>query len=217
MVQHITSIIQKEIIVDPTGVYGALGAAFLLFDEWRENDTVGFRSVTDMLRPGTVQKKYGHAPLTLTLSNYPDFGGDEAYDYVSADAGGSYPVEVDIYDPLIPPNGWEVFLGMDIGSTSTKAVLLNADGRIMAGFYTSTAGRPVAAVQNVLSAINDLSEKKSMKLCIKGAATTGSGRKFAGKIMGADRIIDEITAHARAACEIDPDVDTIIEIGGQDS
>jgi len=217
VVQHITSIIQKEIIVDPTGVYGALGAAFLLFDEWRENDTVGFRSVTDMLRPGTVQKKYGHAPLTLTLSNYPDFGGDEAYDYVSADAGGSYPVEVDIYDPLIPPNGWEVFLGMDIGSTSTKAVLLNADGRIMAGFYTSTAGRPVAAVQNVLSAINDLSEKKSMKLCIKGAATTGSGRKFAGKIMGADRIIDEITAHARAACEIDPDVDTIIEIGGQDS
>jgi activator of 2-hydroxyglutaryl-CoA dehydratase len=60
-------------------------------------------------------------------------------------------------------------------------------------------------------------EKKQIGLRVLGAGTTGSGRKFAGKIMGADIILDEITAHARAACEIDPDVDTIIEIGGQDS
>jgi len=62
-----------------------------------------------------------------------------------------------------------------------------------------------------------MTEKKNIGLRIIGAATTGSGRKFAGKIIGADIVIDEITAHARAACEIDPDVDTIIEIGGQDS
>ena len=50
-----------------------------------------------------------------------------------------------------------------------------------------------------------------------GAGTTGSGRKFIGRIIGADLVLDEITAHARAACELDPEVDTIIEIGGQDA
>ena len=106
---------------------------------------------------------------------------------------------------------------MDIGSTSAKAVLLDTRRRILAGFYTATAGRPVAAVQRLFSAIHDLALRKRIDLRIRGAATTGSGRKFAGKIMGADMILDEITAHARAACEIDPNVDTIIEIGGQDS
>ena len=52
---------------------------------------------------------------------------------------------------------------------------------------------------------------------ISGAGTTGAGRKFIGKIIGADIAIDEITTHARAAVEIDPRVDTIIEIGGQDA
>ena len=51
----------------------------------------------------------------------------------------------------------------------------------------------------------------------RGAGTTGSGRKFTGTIMGADIMPDEITAHARAAYELDPETDTIIEIGGQDS
>jgi activator of 2-hydroxyglutaryl-CoA dehydratase len=48
-------------------------------------------------------------------------------------------------------------------------------------------------------------------------ATTGSGRNVVGDFLNADLIIDEITAHARGAVEIDPAVDTIFEIGGQDS
>ena len=52
---------------------------------------------------------------------------------------------------------------------------------------------------------------------ISGAAVTGAGRKLIGRIVGADLVLDEITAHARAACELKPEVDTIIEIGGQDS
>ena len=124
---------------------------------------------------------------------------------------------MDIYETLTPPVNRDVFLGVDIGSTSTKAVLLDTRARVLAGFYTGTAGRPVAAVQRLFSAINDMAVKKKFHMLIRGAATTGSGRKFAGKIMGADIILDEITAHARAACEINPEVDTIIEIGGQDS
>jgi predicted CoA-substrate-specific enzyme activase len=88
---------------------------------------------------------------------------------------------------------------------------------VLAGFYTRTAGRPVSAVQNVLAAIADLEAKKALTLRIIGAGTTGSGRKFSGKIIGADLVVDEITAHARAAWQLNPKVDTIIEIGGQDS
>ncbi len=217
VVHHIKAITGKEIIVDETGVYGAIGAAFLMADEWRGDEVMPFRSVDDMLGRETVQKKYFHAPLTLTLSHYPEFGGVETYEYAACDTGVSCPVEVDIYEALTPQLDYDVVLGVDIGSTSTKAVLLNAEGRVLAGFYTSTAGRPVAAVQRLFSSIDDMAEKKKIGLRIKGAATTGSGRKFAGKIIGADIVIDEITAHARAACEMDPGVDTIIEIGGQDS
>ena len=215
VVNHIRSITGKKILLDETGLYGAVGAAFLMANQWSGKTGSFFESVDDMLNPEGVQKKYFHEPLRLTLSHYPDFDGTEQYAYVAPHAEHSYPVEVDIYETL--PWGSDVFLGVDIGSTSTKAVLVDMKGMVLAGFYTATAGRPVAAVQRLFSAIEDMTLKKRMDLRIRGAATTGSGRKFAGKIMGADIIIDEITAHARAACEIDPDVDTIIEIGGQDS
>ena len=215
VVDHIRSITGKEILLDETGVYGAIGAAFLMATKWQEINRAPFGSVDDMLQMETAQKKYFHEPLQLTLSDYPDFDGTEKYEYVNPQADHSYPVEVDIYETV--RSRLDVILGVDIGSTSTKAVWVDTEGRVLAGFYTSTAGRPVAAVQQLFSAMDDLALKKKIKLRVRGAATTGSGRKFAGKIMGADVIIDEITAHARAAREIDPDVDTIIEIGGQDS
>lgn len=217
VVRHLRAISGKEVMVDETGVYGAMGAAFLMLDDMDRAPVAGFASVDDMLRPQTHQKKYFHPPLTLTLSHYPEFHGIETYDHAISDGGASYPVEVDIYQTLSPSRVYEAILGVDIGSTSTKAVLLDREGRTLAGFYTSTAGRPVAAVQRLFSSMDHMAQTKQIGLRVVGAATTGSGRKFAGKIMGADVIIDEITAHARAACEIDPNVDTIIEIGGQDS
>ena len=111
----------------------------------------------------------------------------------------------------------EVFLGLDIGSTSTKAVLTRPDRQVVAGFYTRTAGRPLQAVQALLEAMDDLARNQGTAFKVLGAGTTGSGRAFIGRIIGADLIIDEITAHARAAVELNPAVDTIIEIGGQDS
>ena len=217
VVQHIRSMSGREIIADKTGCYGAIGAAFLMLAEGRGDEASGVTSADRMLRRETVQKRYFHAPLTLTLSEYPAFGGVETYEYTACNDGVSSPVEVELYETLTPLFNDEVVLGVDIGSTSTKAVLLNTEGRVLAGFYTSTAGRPVAAVQRLFSSIDHMAENKKIGLQIRGAATTGSGRKFAGKIIGADVVIDEITAHARAACEIDPNVDTIIEIGGQDS
>jgi predicted CoA-substrate-specific enzyme activase len=107
-----------------------------------------------------------------------------------------------------------VFLGIDIGSTSTKAVIVNQQKEIAGGFYTKTAGEPVAAVQRLIEAIKQ-NWHGTLSLC--GAGTTGSGRKMTQEIFRADMEINEITAHAKAAVFLHPQVDTIIEIGGQDA
>jgi len=95
--------------------------------------------------------------------------------------------------------------------------LTTPDGTVMAGFYTRTAGAPLTAVQRLFETIEYVAQSRNSRLTVLGAGTTGSGRKFIGRIIGADLVLDEITAHARAACELNPDVDTIIEIGGQDA
>ncbi|UCH24037.1 MAG: CoA activase, partial [Deltaproteobacteria bacterium] len=108
----------------------------------------------------------------------------------------------------------KVFLGIDIGSTTTKYVLMREDRTIMDKSYVTTQGRPIEVTQNLLKRIRN---QFGHRIEILGAATTGSGRNVVGDFLNVDLIIDEITAHARGAVEIDPGVDTIFEIGGQDS
>jgi predicted CoA-substrate-specific enzyme activase len=81
---------------------------------------------------------------------------------------------------------------------------------------TYTAGKPLSAVKSVSKLLKTF-RHKCPEITIAGVGTTGSGRKFIGKIINADLIIDEITSHARAAFELNPLTDTIIEIGGQDA
>jgi predicted CoA-substrate-specific enzyme activase len=112
------------------------------------------------------------------------------------------------------PEPCEVYLGIDIGSTTTKYTLVDSSNTIMLKSYTPTAGKPVEVTRRLL---NGLSRQLNGTLRINGIATTGSGRHVAGAFCSAELVTDEITAHARAAFEIDPAVDTIFEIGGQDS
>ncbi len=106
------------------------------------------------------------------------------------------------------------YLGVDVGSTSTKAVILDETGKeALAKCYLMTAGRPVDAIKDVFrNLVNDGAENVE----IAGVGVTGSGRYLVGSLIGADLVKNEITAQTRAAAEIDPDAD-IIEIGGQDS
>ncbi len=106
------------------------------------------------------------------------------------------------------------YLGVDIGSTSTKAVILDESGaEVVAKSYLMTAGRPVEAIKDVFrNLLGDVGEKAT----IAGVGVTGSGRYLVGSFIGADVIRNEITAQTRAAADVDPDAD-IIEIGGQDS
>jgi predicted CoA-substrate-specific enzyme activase len=107
-----------------------------------------------------------------------------------------------------------VYLGIDIGSTTTKYALVNENRAIVHKSYVPTQAKPIEVTQKLLKFILD---NLGNRVEIIGTATTGSGRNVVGDFLNADLIIDEITAHAKGAVEIDPEVDTIFEIGGQDS
>jgi predicted CoA-substrate-specific enzyme activase len=108
----------------------------------------------------------------------------------------------------------EVFLGLDIGSLSTNVVLIDNEHRVIARRYLPTAGKPLEAIRRGMSEIYD---EVGEKVTVVAAGTTGSGRYLTGDFIGADTIVNEITAQATAAIDFDPTVDTIFEIGGQDS
>ncbi|MFO8066005.1 MAG: acyl-CoA dehydratase activase [Bacteroidales bacterium] len=124
--------------------------------------------------------------------------------------------EVDIWH-LESGKKYNVFAGVDIGSTSTKMSVIDESGQIMLGLYTRTQGKPIEAFKNLLEGICIIQEEKNVSFNIKGLGTTGSGRKLVGKFAGADIIKNEITAHLKGAIKEFPDVKTIFEIGGQDS
>jgi len=106
------------------------------------------------------------------------------------------------------------YLGVDVGSVSTNVVVVDGDGKILARRYLRTDGRPIETVQK---GIKQIGEEIGDKVRIAGAGTTGSARHLSSMIIGADIVKNEITAHAVAALNVNPQVQTIIEIGGQDS
>jgi len=108
----------------------------------------------------------------------------------------------------------DAYVGIDVGSLSTNVVVINRDKEVLARRYLKTAGRPLEAV---CKGLGEIGREIGDKVRIRGAATTGSGRYLTAEYVGGDIIRNEITSQATAAIHIDPKVDTIFEIGGQDS
>ena len=106
------------------------------------------------------------------------------------------------------------YLGIDIGSISTNLAVIDEQGRLLSKRYLMTAGRSIDAV---MQGLREVGEEIGDKVEILGVGTTGSGRYMIADFVGADVVKNEITAQARAAIFIDKDVDTVFEIGGQDS
>jgi predicted CoA-substrate-specific enzyme activase len=106
------------------------------------------------------------------------------------------------------------YLGVDVGSISTNIAVIDEQKRVLAKAYLMTAGKPLEAVRKGLDIV---AKKVAGKVKILGTATTGSGRYLTGDFIGADIVINEITAQATGAAIVNPKVDTIFEIGGQDS
>ncbi len=106
------------------------------------------------------------------------------------------------------------YLGVDVGSISTKGVIIDRDYNVIANTYLRTQGRPIEAIKELL---NSLARQVDNKIKIAGAGTTGSARRLAGVMLQADIVKNEIIAHAVAASHFYPQARTVIEIGGQDS
>ena len=108
----------------------------------------------------------------------------------------------------------KAYLGIDIGSISTKGVIIDKDNNILAEEYLWTSADPVNAVKKLL---HSLKKKIPHNYTVVSVGTTGSARRLIGIMTKASVIKNEITAHAIGTLSIHPDVRTILEIGGQDS
>ena len=138
----------------------------------------------------------------------PLFDTQEEYDAFLARHNASRPPETDIHTYAGP-----AWLGMDAGSTTTKLALITADGGLLYTYYHSNLGNPVSIVLEQLKKIYELCGDR---IQIKGAAVTGYGEDLIKNAFSCDLGLVETVAHYKAAAHFNPDVDFIIDIGGQD-
>ncbi len=108
----------------------------------------------------------------------------------------------------------EGYIGIDVGSISTKGVVVDREFNVVASRYLRTQGNPIDSIRRLLA---ELGGQVDSSIKILGAGTTGSARRLAGVMVQADIVKNEIITHAVAASHFYPEVRTVIEIGGQDS
>ncbi len=185
---------QDMIVPGHFNTSGAIGAALLVSEQHGSATTYrGVEALASLIGAGDQQRMSGMKALSRPqrIMSNPD---------QDAKLGK---------DALI-----EAYLGVDVGSVSTNVVVIDRNMHILSKRYLSTAGRPIEAVKQGLAEVGN---EVGSRVKIIGAGTTGSGRYLTGDMIGADVVRNEITAQATAAAAIDPLVDTIFEIGGQDS
>ena len=173
--------------------FGARGAALMA----RDAPVVEFPQFVDAV------EKRAHANCAAPAGALPPLGTGPAHAMPETLAGPRQTT-----DPV------DAYLGLDVGSVSTNLVLLTPDLQVIEGIYLPTRGRPVEALHQGLSQIR---EEFGDRLRILGVGATGSGRHLAAKAAGADVTHNEITAQMVSSLLFFPEVDTIFEIGGQDS
>ncbi|MDR2340504.1 MAG: acyl-CoA dehydratase activase [Deltaproteobacteria bacterium] len=183
------------VIPSQSFVFGALGAACGLLEEGPGADAPGLN-----LAPLAEWLEAPHEPPARQkpLARRPQGPKVSDFDWGAVPEGGKVPV----------------YVGVDVGSVSTNIALVTPEGRLLSRVYLPTAGRPLEAICKGFAMIPPEARDKAGVL---GACTTGSGRYLSADYLGADMTVNEITAQATAAVAIDPAVDTIFEIGGQDS
>ncbi len=210
IIQHLEKEIHHPLQTPPDSEYrGAIGAALIALHQNIPPQQEAPVAVHNLLNRIPFSKSYFYPPLLEVKSRIPDFSAWRSY--VQRD------VEVDIYEKLRRNTVIDCYLGIDIGSTSTKATIMNRRKTVVVGLYTRTSGQPIAALQKITRTIEDLEKRFMVNFSLLATGTTGSGRKFIQKVSRAEYAVDEITAHAYAAYHLNPAVDTIIEIGGQDA
>ncbi len=189
MIHHLSQEIEDLFIPEEAPYFEALGAALSALDN---------QSIVPYTGPGDVFQKKGS--VFGYLKPLADFR--HLVQFKERDRGKAEP-------------GDRTILGLDVGSTTTKGVIMRCrDKAILAADYLRTDGDPVGASRNVY---RSLAEQIDVPIEIVGLGVTGSGRQIAGLHAMTGGVINEIIAHAAAAVHFDPEVDTIFEIGGQDA
>jgi predicted CoA-substrate-specific enzyme activase len=178
-------------------VMGAFGAA-MMASETDSDTSIRLQAATEMLRRYSIKK-----------ANEAEVGHLRRLIY---DGDGSKPL--DECPVLRNRRKSKVYIGIDVGAVSTNIAVLNENKELLATKYLMTEGNPIESVRKGLREVGQ--EIKGL-VEVQAVATTGSGRYFVGDFVGADLVINEITAQAKATLDMDKTVDTIFEIGGQDS
>ena len=188
MLDHLRKEFKGLFIPDSAPYFEALGAALWAL----ENETGRFPGMGDLFL-GEISSFDYHKKL----SDFEDMVSFKEMQIGKAKAGD------------------RCIIGLDVGSTTTKAVLLRTgDNAILASIYLRTLGDPVRASRQCY---RSLAEQIDEPVNIVGLGVCGSGRQIAGLHALTEGVVNEIIAHATAAVHFDEDVDTIFEIGGQDA
>ena len=187
----------RELLIPPHfRTMGAIGAVMKAMNEGSLKEGFsGLKALEDFIKERSPRLKRLPS-LSLSPKNNLDHKRDECIESAPNSQGKG------------------LYLGVDVGSVSTKMVVCDKNGDIVTSYYGKTAGRPIEALKK---GFLHLQKELGKKCKFEAVGTTGSGRYLAGDFIGADSVVNEITAQAKAAAAIDPDVDTIFEIGGQDS
>ncbi len=188
---------EHGIFPENSQVYAALGAAIC-------SDTY------DMMEYDEIISRLENAVTASSITNPmpPLFNNEEEYREFSERHRKASPdlADLETYEG-------KAYLGIDAGSTTTKVVLMAENGGILYSYYSSNLGNPVRVVKEQLEKIYRLCGDR-IKICAGGV--TGYGEDLIKNAFGVDFGIVETVAHLRAAKYFQPDVDFIIDIGGQD-
>ncbi|MDI6767253.1 MAG: acyl-CoA dehydratase activase [Bacteroidota bacterium] len=175
---------------------GAIGAAFIAKEKPEtKNIKISFQDSNNKINEFPIQKPLSLQDVVLLRDR-------------------TVPFQFPSHDKKV-----NTYLGIDIGSVSTNFAVIDEEGNLINDIYVRTEGRPIEVVSRGL---NEIEKELGNKINIVGVGTTGSGRELIGELVGADCINDEITAHKTGAVHVSKqfdtgEVDTIFEIGGQDS
>ncbi|MCK4745812.1 MAG: hypothetical protein KAT15_02205, partial [Bacteroidales bacterium] len=215
--KYLEEMVGARIIVHPLShLFGALGTGLRILDT-DQNPEITLEDLIGHYTKPANHREYFYSAFQPALTRYADFSKAESRVQSLKVDGFTGDLQVEVFEDLEQQNPESVYIGIDIGSTSTKAVISTIENTPLIGYYIYTSGKPIEAVFSILEAFDQYMSGNQWDPEILGVGTTGSGRKLVGKILNADLIINEITAHARAAIHLDPGIDTIIEIGGQDA
>ena len=192
---HLTE--ETAVFPDNADVFVAVGAAC-----YAENTApLSFDELLERIDHASAQKN-----TTNTLP--PLFSSDEEYEAFRARHAAHCP-------PPMDADGYrgDAYLGIDAGSTTTKLALISADGGLLYTYYASNEGNPVAVV---LGQLKEIYRRFGDRITIRGSAATGYGEDLIKNAFHIDLGLVETVAHYRAARHFNPQVDFIIDIGGQD-